>query len=66
MKRRKALRIGLLIAILLVSAAVYIGGKTGLIPEIVMMAALLPPMLGVVCLCGILYGEDSSDEKRDR
>ena len=66
MKKRKALRIGLLIAILLVSAVIYISGRMGLIPENVMMLALLPLMLGVVCLCCVLYGEDSSDEKRNR
>ena len=66
MKKCKALHIGLLIAILLVSAAVYIGGRLGYMREGVMMLVLLPLMLGVVCLCCILYEEASSDEKRDR
>lgn len=66
MKKRRALRIGLLIAILLVSATVYIGGRLGYMREGIMMLVLLPLMLGVVCLCCVLYGEDSSDEKRDR
>lgn len=66
MNKRKALLIILLIVILLVSAVIYIAGRLGVIGEAVMMLTLLPLMLGVVCLCCILYAEVSSDEKRDR
>lgn len=66
MNKRKALLIILLIVILLVSAVIYIAGRFGFIGEAAMMLTLLPLMLGVVCLCCILYAEDSSDEKRDR
>ncbi len=66
MKRRRSFLAGLLTALLLASAGLYVAGRFGVIGEGFMMLARLPLMLGIVCLCCILYAEETSDEKRDR
>lgn len=47
----------LLVTIILIAAAIYIAGKTGILEETTMMLILLPLMLGIVVLSCITYYE---------
>lgn len=66
MKNRKMIRwFVVLIVLLLLSAVIYVSGRLGAISETAMMLILLPLMLGVICLCCVIYAEDKN-AKRDR
>ena len=63
MRRRNAgpvLRFGLLILAVLLAAGLYAAGRTGILNETAMMLLLLPIMLGIVCLCCLIYAYESA------
>ena len=66
MSKRVKLLIFALIAIIVITAVIYLLGRLGTIAEAAAMWILLPLMLGIICISCILYSEVGSDEKRNR
>lgn len=64
MKKRKLWLVILMAVIVLAAAGIYIAGRLGVIGEGVMMLALLPLMLGMICVACLIYAAWASDEHK--